>query len=228
MSGFDILVDLSFAGREWVMYKQLGMIIVFAGGLMLSNTAILNEAYAYTSSASGTKTMFGHFTLVVKDEFGNIKDYIEFDNTITDEGDGCIGNLVFGATGATCTGGVMDAVAVSDCDAAGTTDPGNTDCAVIADTTTTFDDLDDADIGDSCKDAGSVTKTYTASTGNNSVRMSAQFATADVDASGEVKEAGILNGCIAGDEVFAMKAFGTVTLTGSDTLTVNYDITFAG
>ena len=48
------------------MYKQLTVILLFAGGLMISNTAILNEAYAYTSSPSGTKTMFGHFTLVVK------------------------------------------------------------------------------------------------------------------------------------------------------------------
>jgi hypothetical protein len=209
-------------------YPALSVTLALVAGLVLAN-ASLGESYAYTNAE---KTLYGHFTLVVKDDYGNIRDYIEVDNTITDEGDGCIGNLAFAATGASCSGGVIDAISVSNCDAAGSGDSGNADCATIADTTTQFDDTENADVGDECDTTGEggFSSTYTARVGATpaKVRITSTFDTAEIDSDGLVKQAGILNGCAAGDQLFAIKAFATVTLAGSDTLTVNYDVSFSG
>ncbi|MFQ5970303.1 MAG: hypothetical protein ACE5J2_07415 [Nitrososphaerales archaeon] len=213
---------------EMEKYSQLTVILAIVAGLVLATPATLNQSFAYTASAE--KKMLGHFTLVVKDEFGNIKDYLEFDNTITDEGDGCVGNLVFGGSGAACAGGVVDAIGVSDCDAAGTGDANNADCAVIGDTTTQFDDTA-ADIGDHCDDAGEVTKTYTDRITDGTaanVEVEATFDNTELTFPYTAKEAGILNGCLAGDQLFAIKAFANVSLSGSDTLTVKYKVSFTG
>lgn len=204
-------------------HARLTVILALAGALAVANAGMVNQSFAYTASAE--KTMLGHFTLIAKDEYGNIKDYQEVDNIITDEGDACIGNLAFSATGASCSGGVMDSLAVSDCDGAGTGDLTNGTCGAPAETTTQLDDVDNADIGDQCEAA---TSNYTAASGNNKVTLSATFNAADVDASGDVMEAGVLNGCLAGDQLFALKTFTTINITGSDTLTVNYEITFSG
>ena len=205
-------------------YLQLTVILALVGGLALTNTTIFNESFAYTSTASAEKNMYGHFTVIAKDEFGNIKDYQEFDNVITDQGDACLGNLAFSATGASCSGGVIDTLAIADCNGAA--------CAAVTDATTQFGDTS-ADCGDNAKVGA--TSTYTAVSGANKVRLSATYATTDTGLSDPytAREAGILNSagasCVAADQLFAIKVFtSAVTIAGTDTLTVNYDITFSG
>jgi hypothetical protein len=199
---------------------KLTMLLALVGGLTLANASI-GQSFAYT--ASSEKTMYGHFTLIVKDEFGNIKDYIEVDNVITDEGDECIATLSFAGATATCAGSVIDTVAIADCEGVA--------CAAVSDTTTTFDDADNVDCGDNAK-VGATTSTW--STGPNKVRLSATFATGDTGLGTPytAREAGILNSaggtCVTADELFAIKTFADVTIAGADTLTVNYDVTFAG
>jgi hypothetical protein len=204
-------------------HPKLTIILTLVGGLTLANASI-GQSFAYT--ASSEKTMYGHFTVIAKDEFGNIKDYQEFDNVITDEGEACLGNLAFSASGASCSGGVIDTLAIADCSADST-------CAAVVDSTTTFDDSSNANCGDNAKVGA--TSTYTAVSGANKVRLSATYATTDSGLSDPftAREAGILNSagasCAAGDQLFAIKVFSSaVTIAGSDTLTVNYDIAFSG
>lgn len=214
-------------------YPRMTVILALVAGLALANASI-NESFAYTATASAEKTMYGHFTIIVKDEFGNIKDYQEFDNVITDQGDACITNLAFAGSGATCTGGIADRIGVSDCDAPATGEGPGSACAVSANGTTLFDDNTTVGTTDECGDGNkAATSTYTAVSGANKVTLAATFAFAEVDASGEVRQAGITNSvgasCAAADQLWAIKSFTSlVTLVSGDSLTVNYEITFSG
>ena len=137
-------------------FAQLTVIMALVGGLALANASMFKDSFAY--SASTDKAVYGHFTLIVNDEFGNIQDYMEFDNVITDEGDDCIAVLAFGSTlgAGDCTEGIIDAISVADCSA-------DNVCAAVADVTTAFDDSDSVNIGDECDTAGEVTNVYTQS-----------------------------------------------------------------
>lgn len=225
-------------------YSQMTVILALVGGLALANTNF-KESFAYTGTASEEKTLFGHFTLVVKDEFGKIKDYLEFDNVITDQGDGCIGTLVFAGATATCSGGIIDTIGLSDCSGPGTIDIGNTACGdaigvAHGDGTTLFDETAGAGTGpDDCGDGSkAATSTFTARVVSPAtpakVRLSATFASADITGGFPftAREAGILNtvgaACAEADQLFAIKAFADVALSGSDSITVNYDVSFSG
>lgn len=221
-------------------YPQLTVIMALVGGLVLANPSIFNESFAYTSTASTEQTLLGHFTLIVKDEFGNIKDYREFDNHIVDQGDQCIANLIFtGTVGATCAGGTFNEIGVSDCDDATVTNDsthtptaGNATCDLITDTTSTFDEAvaggpptRDA-VGDYCEIVAS--NTYT--TGPNKVRASTTITEAEITPPPPniVREAAILNSCTADEQMLAIQSFADVTLNAGDSLTINYDISFSG
>jgi len=204
-------------------FAQLTVIMALVGGLALANGSMFKDGFAY--SASTDKAVYGHFTLVVNDEFGNIQDYIEFDNVITDEGDDCIAVLAFGSTlgSGDCTEGIIDAIAIADCSA-------DDICAAVGDATTAFDDSDSANIGDECDTAGEVTNVYTQSSGANKVRLTATFDTTETADPFTARQAGILNDCTdsTAPELFAIQNFSDVTISGSDTLTINYDVSFSG
>lgn len=212
-------------------YTQLTATMALIAVLTLANTAVLSS-YAY-APATESNSARGHFILVVHDEFGNIKDYQEIDNIVVDEGDACIANLAFGdATNvlAACANGKFDAVAVSDCDGLPTAGA----CEALTDTTTALDDADTdgAEIGDECDDEGTdpaeFSATWTAATRKATLTAKFTFTPLEVDASGTIKQAAIVNNCTmpGTNQMFAIQNFASpITLTGSDTLTINYEVT---
>jgi len=221
---------------EMNRYPQLTVIMALVGGLVLANPSIFNESFAYTSTASTETTVLGHFTLILKDEFGNIKDYREFDNHIVNEGDSCIANLLFtSATGSACGGLTFNEIGVSDC-SDGTVAPaddthtpaGNATCDLITDATNVFDELAGtaANFGDFCEIVAS--NTYT--TAPNKVRSSTTVTELEIPGAAPniVREAGILNDCAVDQQMLAIQSFADVTLNTGDSLTINYDISFSG
>ncbi|GEM_PF-2816362 len=221
--------------------RQLGIILALAGGLVLASVAALLNASTPTASVSSVAEEFetysilptlqkysayqGHITMIVTDMFGNIKEYREMDNNIVDEGKDCVSDLVFETNDASCDNQTkFTNVVVSNCDAAGSGDATNSNCAdTTPDTVTGFDDTEDAEQGDECN-AGTVT--YTDAT--NVVRVQAVFTEAEITGESPLRESGIVNACAAGNELFAIQSFADINLATNDQLTVNWDITLTG
>ena len=218
--------------------RQLGVILALAGGLVLAGiAALLNtsasmnsineelETYSVQPTIQKHSAYQGHITMIVADQFGNIKEYREMDNNIVDEGKDCVSDLVFETNDASCDNQTkFTNVVVSNCDAAGSGDATNASCAdTTPDTVTAFDDTEDTEQGDQCN-AGTVT--YTDAT--NVVRVQAVFTEAQITGESPLKESGIVNACGAANELFAIQSFADINLSTNDQLTVNWDITLTG
>ena len=98
-------------------YKQLALnkrylpLLSLAAVLPVLFTVNLYETLSFSDSANTNDSgfIYGHLTLEVKDQFGNIKFYSQGDNVVVNNGENCAAKLLFqettGAAGTTvCTG----------------------------------------------------------------------------------------------------------------------------
>lgn len=99
------------------MQKQLRLIAVLVGisifGSALAVTVmpfITEDQFLVTATANG---MMGHVTLVVYDQDGNIKKYLQGDNVITNLAENCLVEVLFGVSVAACADGATDLLTVT-------------------------------------------------------------------------------------------------------------------
>ena len=171
--------------------------------------------------------IYGHLTLTVQDQFGNIKSYSQGDNVVVNNGENCASKLLFARTGGDASG--------------------NTVCKSTSDAGFRYIGLDegagpygedDVDLDDPADSAGLSTPllgaaTWTNSTGtggasNAVVAIAATFTNSG--ASETIQGAGLLNATDAGTRsMFAHKlAAAPATVDTTDTLTATWTITVGG
>ena len=191
-------------------------------------TAIVSGAFGFYASADstliGTETssIMGHVTLTLYDADGNIKDYVQTDNLVVDDGFDTIADIVHGEpTGSTsgggtscnsngCNGSASDTpfqyLEIGTATAAvGATDTvlGASACARQQDATP----LGDSDL-----------------TGETEIELEQTFSGATC--AGDITEAGVFNAS-SGEEMLAHQTFSAITVGASDSLTVTWTIKYS-
>jgi len=207
-----------------VAIAVIAIIAAVAGGAVGFMTAGGLAASDALSTAEGSAFMTGHLELVLTDENGAIKQYVQTDNIITSRGFDTMVDLVFGepTSGTGCDTDGCNANATdskftfigigTSAQTAVVGDDGEvaeiTGCDRIQDTTITGD-------------SGTTTQTV--------ATLDAQFS-GSVCAGG-IQEATLTNtgtGALpTAGETLARQTFGSITVGASDTLTVTWNITFS-
>lgn len=187
-------------------YAILGILLiaVFTGlGAFITYEDPRTEAFDLTERVGA----YGHFTLSVYDEFGNLKAYAESDNTVVDVGIDCIGDLVFGTSlGAGCT--TFDYLHIGN----GTTGP------TSADTT-----LDVPKDGSCARIQDPTVAGNSATPGEITVTIEVTFDGSDCS-DPAIGEAAVFDALTSGNMMARALISPTVAVTTLDTLTVTYNI----
>jgi len=178
---------------------------------------------ANSAQAAEISGGLGHIELVLADSDGNIKQYVQTDNTITEEGLDCLVDSVFGTSGTgTCANNdPFDVIAIGEGtngdqpNATGLTTELLTGCFAVAVTPT-------ADTGDLTQRI-----TITAVFGGGTA------GSGDVDNAaciGNITEAGLFSigapTVTTPTNIFAYQDFTVISIGTADTLTVTWDIDF--
>lgn len=179
------------------------------GGIFSGFSVSADNSEAYSESG----LIMGHITMVVSDENGNIKDYIQTDNLVVDEGIDTMGDLIFPDINlnGNATDGKFDWIGIgTGSTAAAAGDTGEQ--TLISGCNRVQDDTVTGDSGTS----GEITVTVDASfSGSN--------------CAGAVTEAVLTNsgtgGAADAGELLARQVFSAVNVGSSDTLTVSWEIT---
>lgn len=214
--------------KKYTTVALFGSMFVGAAILLgLTGSDLSALAVASPTTVSGNNAgIFGHITMTVTDENGNITDYRQTDNTIGVTGQDCIGLLVFGTTSGTETcnteaglfqfiqlGTLGNGGSTGDC---GGTQPGSGDSdldgPILAATDTGMD-----------KTQATSRVTNTSSGSGSTATLSATFTPS---ATRIVNEAALFNLVTEGSgDVMAMQCFAPVTVLTTDTLTLEWVIT---
>lgn len=211
------------------------MVIAIAAGVALASVAVMGtfnendftkaefKAQAgdlANPSTFGLLDLKGHVTLVVRDGFGNIKDYREFDNTIFNNGRECLSDLISNTNPAGCTApGIFNRISVSDCDGGGGGGT-NVDCPVYA-ATDASPNLDNFEATAPLGDATLTDATTVWDATNLRIEVDQTFSLSTPTLESPVKASGLYE---AGNEILAAQSFAPVTLTGTDTLQITWRI----
>ena len=96
------------------MKNQISIVAVIA---VAAVAAIGANAFANNGSSSNslaeTGMFMGHVELILRDSDGMIKEYKQFDNVVTNVGDSCASELLFGDTGVTtCAGAAFNKIGI--------------------------------------------------------------------------------------------------------------------
>ena len=201
-------------------YQSLGLVAVMAVVAGLTGVTALGDFSFVENDASSMNTnvpIMGHVIITVTDNEGNIKNYMQTDNIITEDGKMCVGELLF--------------------------DPGTNGCP---DSATVFDDivLSSASFPDTAATAGLTNSGFTPQLVGSLAEFSSTAVTEAVAASGSttgaridlahtfsytggssqtVTSAALMN---TANSVFAIKDFpSAVSLNNGDDLTVTWQIT---
>ena len=219
-------------------YAVLGAIIAIAAGLI--GAYGLDSISASSVSGLSTSTnMLGHVTLLKHDADGNVIDYRQFDNLITNTGENCVAQLLFGTTATTSCAGTVTAgeftfIAIGN--QSGTP-------------TAASEDQDDL-INRLCPSGGACELQVTqADQGSNDGSVALTEATGTTDGSSatviltqvfnntgaggvnvDVNESGIFNSTATDGSggMFARQTFSNVTLADGESLTVEWTIDIGG
>jgi len=182
----------------------------FAFGNLLSDYD--RDQLKTTSSPVG---LTGHVTLVVYDSEGNIKKYMQGDNNITNNGENCIAELVFGVA----TGGASNCLTVGS-------SPGFT-VVVIGEGATTPDGAS-LTVDGAFKTTTVSSPGITSSTGLDDTTSKAivtLLATFTATSGQTFTNAGVFDTTGTTNNMLAHKAFTTgATLTSGDTVAVTWTI----
>jgi len=159
-----------------------------------------------TSEINDSVRAYGHFTLVVYDEFGVVKQYQQTDNLVVDTGLDCMGDLVFGTT--LCTGeAFFNHIEIG----VGVTAP------LISDSTI------ETAIGGCARVLDATVAGTSATPGEITATVESTFSGATCAAT--VTEAAVFDALTVGNMI-ARSTFPGVTVGAADTLTVTYNIKF--
>ena len=209
----------------------LGVALVVVAGLFTANVSGLMSVkatpMAKTMGANGAY-MVGHVTTILTDSQGNVKQYRQSDNVVTNNGENCVLRMLFQAgasrgagsgTGA-CTGTLTnpwDVIAVGT----GTGKANGTDYVLGTELT-----------ANGFQRGVATTKTWTNSSGNGAT-SSAQIVLAktftNTGTSTQVAESGLFNTTSAStNSMFARQNFTAITVANGDSLTVQWTINVGG
>ncbi|MFB5597751.1 MAG: hypothetical protein ACE5RJ_01865 [Nitrosopumilaceae archaeon] len=208
----------------------LGVIIAAGLGVGLTSSTIFSTplllAQAQDAETSNNFGMMGHIELTATDPDGNIKHYIQTDNTIVNIGENCLGELLFDVdmTGA---GDACDGSTGITFGGHGSSTNGFTFLAIGNNTGSTAEletntDLD-TQVGSRVEEIG---PSVTPSTGTSS---SAEVILSEVFTPGAntISEAGLFDASTGGN-MLARQVFTGIPLGASDQLTVQWTITLGG
>ncbi len=210
----------------------LGISLAIVAGLLTANVSGLIGQKSVDNLNTGAY-MMGHVETIVRDTDGNIKEYRQSDNVITNNGEDCVVKLLFQDDGAgaglgsnvgtnTCVGSLNQpweyiAIGTGSVNANGT----------------------DTDLGAETAASGltrgvATTKTYSNSTGTgptsaSSITLERTF-TNNSGGSVSVTESGLFNETSSSstDSMFARQTFSGIAVNNGDSLTVRWTINIGG
>ena len=191
------------------------MLVGFAAIISVGVFSVTNTAEASQEEVPG---MMGHITLVLKDSDGNIKEYVQTDNAVTDTGRNCLSENLTNINAA-CAAGLFTFIGLGTNTALSGENVGTPLTG-----TCVRSDASDGGTGDVATSAGTTTEVVTmqvifggaTSTGAGVVSANCQAT---------ISEAGLFNSVTpAADQMFAYQTFGGITLLTADTLTVTWVI----
>ena len=205
----------------------LGVALVIVAGLFTANVAgvmgFKTAPMAKTMGATGAY-MTGHVTTILTDSQGNVKQYRQSDNVVTNNGENCVLRMLFqaganrgaGSGTSACTGtlnNAWDVIAVGT----GTGKANGTDYLLGSELTAS-----------GFQRGVATTKTWTNSSGNGAT-SSAQIVLAKTftnsGTSTQVSESGLFNTTTANtNSIFARQNFTAITVANGDSLTVQWTI----
>ena len=97
------------------MKNQISIVAVIAVAAVaaLGANAFANNGLTSSNSLAETGLAMGHVELILRDSDGMIKEYKQFDNVVTNVGDSCASELLFGDTGVTtCAGAAFNKIGI--------------------------------------------------------------------------------------------------------------------
>ena len=98
------------------MKSQLSIVAVIAVAAVAAlgvNAFANNGSISSSSSLSDSGFAIGHVEMILRDADGNIKNYVQGDNVVTNVGDSCVSELIFGDAGvSTCAGAVFNKIGI--------------------------------------------------------------------------------------------------------------------
>ncbi len=210
----------------------LGIALAIVGGMFAANASGLIGFKSTDSKAQTGAYMTGHVETILRDADGNIKEYRQSDNLITNTGENCVLKLLFqddgsggglgSGTGTTyCTGSLNSpwhVIALGT----GSTAVNGTNYVLVSETSAT-----------GLGRAVATTKTWNnstaqASTGNANIVMAKTF-TNTSGGTVTVSESGLFNSTtIAGSGMFARQTFSGIAVNNNDSLTVQWTVSVGG
>lgn len=211
----------------------LGVALVVVAGLFTANVSGLMSVKATpVANTLGTGAyMTGHVTTILTDADGNVKQYRQSDNVITNNGENCVAKLLFQDNGATnglgtgtgtnvCIGSLddpWDIIAVGT----GTGKANGTDIALGNELT-----------GSGFAAGKATTKTWSNSTGfagNSQVSVVLARTFTNSGSSTQIAESGLLNSTTSNtNSLFARQNFTAITVGNGDSLTVQWTVNIGG
>ncbi len=199
--------------QRMALFSAIIAMTAVTGILAGSSMSISDQTITDTTSIQ----MLGHLELVATDSEGNIKSYLQTDNTIVDQGVACISQQLFRDTGdgggsSVCAGdpGPFDVISIGESTTGGTAVSALADVADEAGLQTPLQDID---------------VTVSDGTGTSTGQISVQFT--HTGASTEsITEALLTNSTLTADDVaLAYKTFTAIPLDVNDQLTVTWTVT---
>lgn len=194
------------------------IVAVAATGLGTYNFSGAQTSEASSGTTSEGGSILGHVTLTATHDDGTVFAYVQTDNTVLDEGDACMMELIFGAADSgtyACTSpGNFDIIHIGTGGTLGLPAETLTVVPVTCGIGGADDDVD-----------GTVAYTHAGSGAAGQVVVSAQF----TDVNGLVDEAALSDNaaCQSGNAI-AYQTFTEINLGATDDLTVDWTITIDG
>jgi hypothetical protein len=206
----------------------LGIALAIVGGMFAANASGLIGFKSTDNKAQAGAYMTGHVETILRDADGNIKEYRQSDNLISNTGENCTLRLLFGTTQGSgtgtnvCTGALTSPWHVIALGTGGATAVNGTQVGLTTETAV-------SGLGRSI----ATTKTWTNSTASASTG-SAQIVMAKTFTNGSggtvtVSESGLFNSTsIAGSGMFARQTFSGIAVNNGDSLTVQWTVNVGG
>jgi len=195
--------------------------------IVLVLTAIVSGAFGFYANADSTltgletNTITGHVTLTLYDADDNVKNYVQTDNLIVDDGLDTMADIIHGEIDENTSGG-------SGC--------GTNGCnGSASDTPFTFLEIGTATAvvaaGDTVLGASACARQQdnsiagdSSTTGETVVELEITF-TGAAGCTGDITEAGVFNAS-SGEEMLAHKTFSPITVGATDSLKITWRITY--
>ena len=197
--------------------KNLAMMLV--GFAAIISVGVFSATNTVEASQEEVPGMAGHIEMVLRDSDGNIKEYVQTDNAVTQTGINCISENSFGVNTA-CAATFFTFIGLGTATSAVGENVGDDLAAACV-----RSDADDASTGDVATSAGTSVETVTLTVvfGGGG---SGAGGIANVACEFTISEAGLFNNVgVAGGEMFAYQTFTGIAVGNTDTLTVTWTIT---